>query len=84
MRWIIRCDPDGGYQAFVFTDDLSREDLVRLRDFVERDVRKQLGIQFNTGAAAIRYEHSMGQSGPLPSNLLRKSELGKVRMVVSV
>lgn len=77
-------DPDGGYQAFVFTDDLSREDLVRLRDFVERDVRKQLGIQFNTGAAAIRYEHSMGQSGPLPSNLLRKSELGKVRMVVSV
>ncbi len=77
-------DPDGGYQAFVFTDDLKREDLVRLRDFIERDVRKQLGIQFNAGAAAIRYEHSMGQTGPLPSHLLRKSESDGVRMVASV
>ena len=77
-------DPDGGYQAFVFTDDLRREDLVRLRDFIERDVRKQLNIPFNVGTAAIRYEHSMGQSGPLPSNLLRKSEPDQLRMVASV
>jgi anaerobic magnesium-protoporphyrin IX monomethyl ester cyclase len=77
-------DPDGGYQAFVFTDDLEREDLVRLRDFIERDVRRQLGIAFNTGAAAIRYEHSMGQTGPLPSNLLRKSKSDALRLASSI
>ena len=32
-------DPDGGYRSFVFTDHLSAEQLVRLRDTVERDVR---------------------------------------------
>lgn len=77
-------DPDGGYKAFVFTDDLEREDLVRLRDFIERDVRRQLGIAFNTGAAAIRYEHSMGQTGPLPSNLLRKSKSNALRLASSI
>lgn len=74
-------DPDGGYQAFVFTDELGREDLVRLRDYIERDVRQQLGIKFHTSAAAIRYEHSMGQTGPLPSHLLRKSKPNVLRMV---
>ena len=68
-------DPDGGYKAFVFTDELSSEDLVRLRDFVERDVRERLDIPFNPGAPALRYEHSMGQSGEmLPSNLLRSTQ----------
>jgi anaerobic magnesium-protoporphyrin IX monomethyl ester cyclase len=67
-------DPDGGYKAFVYTDELSSEDLVRLRDFVERDVRERLNIPFNPGAPALRYEHSMGQSGEmLPSNLLRST-----------
>jgi hypothetical protein len=65
-------DPDGGYKAFVYTDALSSDDLVRLRDFVERDVRRRLGIPFNSSAPAIRYEHSMGQFGkPLPPNILR-------------
>ena len=67
-------DPDGGYRAFVDTDALSCEDLVRLRDFVERDVRQRLGIPFNRGAPAMRYEHSMGQRGaPLPPSILRTS-----------
>jgi hypothetical protein len=68
--------PDGGYRAYVFTDHLSSDELVRLRDGVERDVREKLGIPFNSSAAAIRYEHSMGQSGPaasLPSFILRSS-----------
>jgi radical SAM superfamily enzyme YgiQ (UPF0313 family) len=68
--------PDGGYRAYVFTDDLSSEELVQLRDGVERDVREKLGIPFNSSAASIRYEHSMGQSGPaasLPSFILRSS-----------
>ncbi len=66
-------DPDGGYRAFVFTDYLSGDDLVRLRDWVERDVRQKLGIPFNPGAALNRYEHSMGQTGPLPAHILRRT-----------
>lgn len=68
-------DPDGGYRAFVWTDSLSSEDLVRLRDFVERDVRARLGIPFNPGAPALQFEHSMGQTGArLPPNMLRTSD----------
>ena len=65
-------DPDGGYKAFVCTDSLSENDLVRLRDAVERDVRDALGIAFNPGVAAKSYEHSTGQVS-LPSNILRCS-----------
>jgi anaerobic magnesium-protoporphyrin IX monomethyl ester cyclase len=64
---------DGGYKAYVYTDDLSSEELVSLRDDVERDVRAKLGIPFNHGVVAQNYEHSMGQSGPLPPNILRTS-----------
>jgi anaerobic magnesium-protoporphyrin IX monomethyl ester cyclase len=66
-------DPDGGYRAFVYTDNLTAERLVELRNSVERDVRERLGIPFNPGAPAMLYEHSMGQSGQFPSNILRKS-----------
>jgi anaerobic magnesium-protoporphyrin IX monomethyl ester cyclase len=68
-------DPDGGYRAFVWTDALSSDDLVRLRDFVERDGRARLGIPFNPSAPALRFEHSMGQFGAqLPLTMLRKSQ----------
>ncbi len=68
-------DPDGGYRAFVWTDALSSDDLVRLRDFVERDGRARLGIPFNSSAPALRFEHSMGQfNAQLPLNMLRKSQ----------
>ncbi len=66
-------DPDGGYSAYVYTDALSAADLVRLRGELETDVRKILGIPFNTGAPAVLYEHSMGQMGQFPSNILRTS-----------
>lgn len=65
-------DPDGGYRAFVWTDALSPDDLVRLRDFVERDGRARLGIPFNPSAPALQFEHSMGQfNAQLPLNMLR-------------
>ena len=57
-------DPNGGYRSFVFTDHLSAEQLVQLRDMVERDVRKGLNIPFNPSAPTLRYEHSMGQGLP--------------------
>ena len=66
-------NPDGGYVSYVFTDLLSAERLVELRNSVERTVRAQLNIPFYPSAQAIRYEHSMGM-GPLPQNLLRRSE----------
>lgn len=62
-------DPDGGYKAFVYTDHLSAEDIVRERNRLENEVRKNLGIPFNMGAPAMRYEHSMGQG--FPGNILR-------------
>lgn len=68
-------NPNGGYRSFVYTDYLSPNELVTLRDFLERDVRHRLNIPFNPSAPAIRYEHSMGQSGVgLPSYILRRSK----------
>ena len=64
-----------GYKAYVFTDYISLDMLVKLRDSVERNVRDRLNIPFNPGAPGIRFEHSMGMSGPLPSNILKTSQL---------
>lgn len=64
-------DPDGGYQSYVFTDALTSEEIVRLRDTIERDVRRSLGISFNPSRAAIRFEHSMGQG--LPASIFRRA-----------
>jgi radical SAM superfamily enzyme YgiQ (UPF0313 family) len=65
-------DPDGGYRAYVFTDFLSSEDLVHLRDQVEAEVRAKLRIPFNPSRPAQQYEHSMGQH-QMPTNILRTS-----------
>jgi radical SAM superfamily enzyme YgiQ (UPF0313 family) len=67
-------NPDGGYRAYVFTDAMSGAALVQARDFVERDIRARLNIAFNPSAAAIRYEHSMGQPGALPDYILRRAD----------
>jgi anaerobic magnesium-protoporphyrin IX monomethyl ester cyclase len=56
-----KVDPNGGYRSFVFTDFLTAEQLVVLRDKVEREVREKLQIPFNAAAAAVRCEHSMEQ-----------------------
>lgn len=66
-------DPEGGYKSFVYTDYLIPEQLVELRDFVEKDVRNKLNIPFNPGAPAIRYEHSMGQTN-IPKYILRSTQ----------
>lgn len=64
-------DPEDGYQSYVFTDALSSKEIVTLRNWVEATVREQLGIPFNPGRPAMRYEHSMGQG--LPDTILRQS-----------
>jgi anaerobic magnesium-protoporphyrin IX monomethyl ester cyclase len=65
-------DPQGGYISFVFTDYLSSEQIVEMRDALEHDVRKKLNIPFNPSAVARNFEHSMGQ-GALPPYVLRTS-----------
>lgn len=64
-------NPDGGYSAFVFTDNLSSKEIVELRDFVEKEVREKLHIKFNPGKSGIKFEHSMGQG--LPEMLYKES-----------
>ena len=59
----------GDYKSYVWTDYLKPEELVKLRDDLESEVRLKLGIPFNQSHAALRYEHSMGQS--IPANILR-------------
>ena len=60
----------GEYKSFVFTDKLSCEQLVKMRDDLETEVREKLGIPFNAANPGVRFEASMGQ---LPGNVLRKS-----------
>lgn len=60
----------GEYTSYVYTDFLNAKELVILRDWLEDSVRKSLGIPYNSGASAVRYEHSMGQ-GFIPANILR-------------
>lgn len=64
---------EGGYRAYVFTDSLSAEDLVRERDRIERTVRTKLALPYSSTGTSIEYEHSMGQRGPIPQSILRVS-----------
>lgn len=64
-------DPNGGYSAYVFTDELSADEIVRLRNLVEASVRKELAIPYPTSQTALKYEHSMGQG--LPDSISRST-----------
>jgi anaerobic magnesium-protoporphyrin IX monomethyl ester cyclase len=61
----------GAYVSYVWTDELSKSDMVQVRDFVEKDCREKLGIPFYPTGTAERFEASMGQS-KLPSHILRE------------
>jgi anaerobic magnesium-protoporphyrin IX monomethyl ester cyclase len=60
----------GAYVSYVWTDQLSRERLVELRDELENDVRGRLGISFYPTGTHTRFEASMGQT-KLPGHILR-------------
>lgn len=49
------------YVSHVWTETLSREDLVALRDGIEERVRASLGIAYPKAFSGDQYEHSMGQ-----------------------
>jgi len=64
--------PGENYVSHVWTDELTPNDLVRVRDALELEVRERLRIPFNPGAPATLYEHSMGQTS-FPTRMLRSS-----------
>lgn len=61
----------GSYHSYVWTDFISRERLVEMRDALESEVRLKLDIPYPNGAPAVLFEHSMGQH--LPPSILRGS-----------
>ena len=52
----------GQYNSFVYTDYLSREQLVYYRDWLETTVLTDLKIKKELNTNSLLYEHSMGQS----------------------
>jgi radical SAM superfamily enzyme YgiQ (UPF0313 family) len=74
--------PGSGYKSYVFTDALSAEALVGMRDWLEQDVRSRLGIPFNQSRAALRYEHSMGQG--LPEFILRSTQAAAIAEALQI
>ncbi len=71
-------DPKGGYKSFVYTDYLSSDELVKMRNWVEDSIRVKLNIPYPKARTALLYEHSMGQgsNGVLPKYILGKSQSG--------
>jgi radical SAM superfamily enzyme YgiQ (UPF0313 family) len=68
----------GEYVSYCWTDYLSSEQIVKLRDETEREVRNKLNIPYDTAIASRQYEHSMGSSANiLPEWILRSSETHK-------
>lgn len=63
--------PGEGYKSYVFTDYVSADRLVELRDNLEFDVRTKLHIPFYQVSVAKKFEHSMGQ---IPPNILRRTK----------
>lgn len=62
----------GNYTSDVWTESLTREDLVRLRDNSERQTRHALGLPKIQSVPAQQFEHSMGQGKRLPVSILKQ------------
>lgn len=58
------------YKSYVFTDYLAPDEIVQLRDKVERTVRGALGIPFYVAGKGVQFESSMGM---LPSSVYRST-----------
>jgi anaerobic magnesium-protoporphyrin IX monomethyl ester cyclase len=57
------------YKSYVYTDLMSRADLVWARDHIERTVRDKLGIPYYKANPALKFESSMGM---LPGSIYRR------------
>lgn len=61
----------GNYTAYVWTDDLNPENLVKLRDEAEKTTRSALALPPISLVPQTQFEHSMGQG--LSKRILRKT-----------
>ena len=66
-------DPNGGYRAYTWTDQLTSTDLVSARSDLEKEIRSRLSLPVQAGETALHYEHSMGQHGEIPQSILHTS-----------
>jgi len=66
----------GDYTSHVWTDELSKENLVFAREFAEQSTRPFLGLPPIVAVAAKQFEHSMGM-GRLPDSILRSTQKEK-------
>lgn len=60
----------GEYVSHVWTDHISKEELVRQRDWLEFETKNKLGIPMPTPHPAMQFEASMGMT----PNILRSSQ----------
>lgn len=68
----------GEYVSYCWTDHLRSDEIVKLRDEVEAEVRAKLNLPYDTALSVKQYEHSMGSSANvLPDWILRSSETHK-------
>lgn len=63
----------GDYTSYVWTDQLTPQELVVLRDWCETTSRRELGLSSVQTVAAVQFESSMGQR-KLPRSILRSTE----------
>jgi hypothetical protein len=52
----------GSYVSHVWTDHLTRKELVEQRDWLELTAKEKLGISMPPSAAATMYDHSTGMT----------------------
>lgn len=65
----------GEYVSYCWTDYLKADEVVKLRDEIELEVRTKLNLPFDTALSSIQYEHSMGSSANvLPDHIFRSTE----------
>ena len=67
-------DPQDGYVSYVWTQNITAEELVVERGKLEDEVREKLNIPFNPARPGLVYEHSMGMGNiDIPSFILKST-----------
>ena len=66
-------DPEDGYISYVWTQNITAEEIVKERGELETEVRQKLNIPFNPSRPGSVYEHSMGMGNVKISDYILKS-----------
>lgn len=67
-------DPEDGYVSYVWTQNISAEDIVKERGKLEAEVREKLNIPFYAARPGLVYEHSMGMGNvKISDHILRNN-----------